>query len=155
MRQQLAREGLDDASRMHFHFALGKALEDAADYAESFEHYAKGNALGHAPRIPTTRTGTARASRGCGEYSPASSSANATGSGFDAPDPIFIVSMPRAGSTLLEQILSSHSAVEGTSELPEIITLARDLRAEADEDETIAYADVLAAKSAAELRATG
>ena len=154
MRQQLARPELDDASRMHFHFALGKALEDAADYAESFEHYAKGNALGHARDPYDADRNSARIARLRRIFTRQFFS-ELTGSGFDAPDPIFIVSMPRAGSTLLEQILSSHSAVEGTSELPAIITLARDLLAEADEDETIAYADVLARKSAAELRQLG
>ena len=71
------------------------------------------------------------------------------------PDPIFIVGMPRAGSTLLEQILSTHSAVEGTTELPEIIAMAKDLRAEADSAEISVYAEVLAARSAAELREMG
>jgi Sulfotransferase family len=77
------------------------------------------------------------------------------GSGCDAADPIFIVGMPRAGSTLLEQILSSHSMVEGTMELPEIITLAKELRAEAGTQEISAYGDVLATKSGAELRELG
>ncbi|MGH8864917.1 MAG: sulfotransferase family protein, partial [Burkholderiales bacterium] len=77
------------------------------------------------------------------------------GSGCAASDPIFIVGMPRAGSTLLEQILSSHSAVEGTTELPEIISMAKALRAQADSDEIVAYAEVLAAKSAAEVRELG
>ncbi len=63
--------------------------------------------------------------------------------------------MPRAGSTLLEQILSSHSAVEGTSELPVVLTIAKDLRTEAGVDEIVAHARVLAAKSAGELRELG
>jgi hypothetical protein len=63
--------------------------------------------------------------------------------------------MPRAGSTLLEQILSSHSGVEGTSELPAIIAMATDLRERAGSDQIAAYTDVLAALSAAELRALG
>jgi tetratricopeptide (TPR) repeat protein len=71
------------------------------------------------------------------------------------PDPIFIVGMPRAGSTLLEQILSTHSQVEGTTELPEIITMAKDLRAEADSADIQCMPEVLAARSAAELKAMG
>ena len=63
--------------------------------------------------------------------------------------------MPRAGSTLLEQILSTHSQVEGTTELPEMITMAKDLRAEADSADIAVYAEVLAGKSAAELREMG
>ena len=66
------------------------------------------------------------------------------GGGCPAPNPIFIVGMPRAGSTLLEQILSSHSAVEGTTELPELITLARELRAQSESEDIGAYAEVLA-----------
>jgi hypothetical protein len=63
--------------------------------------------------------------------------------------------MPRSGSTLLEQILSSHSAVEGTAELPEILTIVKDLRSEAGAEEAVAYAEVLARKSAADLRLLG
>ena len=65
-------------------------------------------------------------------------------SGADAPDPIFIVGLPRAGSTLLEQILSSHSAVEGTMELPDIISITRDLRSQGDAGQAMPYHDVLA-----------
>ena len=68
-----------------------------------------------------------------------------------APDPIFIVGLPRAGSTLIEQILSSHSAVEGTMELPELISLTRDLRRRTDAPESTPYHDVLAALDHAEL----
>jgi hypothetical protein len=77
------------------------------------------------------------------------------GFGFEASDPIFIVGMPRAGSTLLEQILSSHSAVEGTSELPEIISIARELRGRASSDEVGAYGEVLASLSGESLRELG
>jgi hypothetical protein len=77
------------------------------------------------------------------------------GSGCDSPAPIFIVGMPRSGSTLLEQILSSHSAVEGTTELPEILSMAKELREQADTHEIVAYADVLASKNSAQLRELG
>ena len=63
--------------------------------------------------------------------------------------------MPRSGSTLLEQILACHSAVEGTTELPEIITLARELRDLAETDDIGAYSDVLAAMSPEALRGLG
>ena len=75
--------------------------------------------------------------------------------GCSSPDPIFIIGMPRAGSTLLEQILSSHSAVEGTSELPDMISLAHELRKEAETDQIAAYTTVLPQKNAAELQALG
>ncbi len=77
------------------------------------------------------------------------------GWGCDAPDPIFIVGMPRAGSTLVEQILSSHPAVEGTMELPEVISLARALRRRAESPQTTSYHDILAGIDADEARALG
>jgi hypothetical protein len=77
------------------------------------------------------------------------------GQGHESSEPIFILGMPRAGSTLIEQILASHSAVEGTSELPNIITLARDLRARADDAELRGYAEVLARLDASSLRELG
>ena len=77
------------------------------------------------------------------------------GWGCAAPDPIFIVGMPRAGSTLVEQILSSHPAVEGTMELPEVISLARELRRRADSPQATSYHDVLAGIDAGEARELG
>lgn len=141
MRTRLARTDLAPEHRFHFDFALGKALEDRADYADSFAHYAAGNAL----RLQTVpyRAGdtSARVARAKAVYT-ADFFAARVGSGDAAPDPIFIVGLPRSGSTLLEQILSSHSAVEGTMELPEIISMTRALRRGADA--SISYHDVLA-----------
>ena len=146
MRAQLAREDLSaDAlaaeHRFHFDFALGKALEDRADYADSFAHYAAGNAL----RLKTMpyRAGdtSARVAKAKQVYT-REFFAERAGCGDPAPDPIFIVGLPRSGSTLLEQMLSSHSAVEGTMELPEIIAMTRALRRGAEA--SISYHDVLA-----------
>jgi tetratricopeptide (TPR) repeat protein len=154
MKQQMEDTGLGDKNRWHLHFALGKAYEDAADYEQSFRHYADGNALylsGHSYDSEFITTRTERLMQGFSrEYF-----AERKGLGSEAPDPIFIIGMPRAGSTLLEQILSCHSAIEGTSELPDMITLAHQLREEADTREIAAYADVLAQKSADELRELG
>lgn len=110
--------------RFHLDFAMGKALEDRGEVANSFAHYASANALrreqiGYDPQeieqqvdqliaIATPEFFAARAGQGC-----------------DATDPIFVLGMPRAGSTLVEQILSSHSLIEGTTELPDIPALAR------------------------------
>jgi len=154
MMQQMEDTGLGDKNRWHLHFALGKAYEDAGDYEQSFHHYADGNALylsGHSYDSKFITTRTERLMQGFSrEYF-----AERKGLGSEAPDPIFIIGMPRSGSTLLEQILSCHSAIEGTSELPDMITLAHQLREEADTREIAAYADVLAQKSADELRELG
>ncbi len=155
MQAHVAAPGLSDTNRLHFHFAMGKAFEDKADYAVAFEHYASGNALYRAGHPYDAERNTSRVRRLKKAYSREFFDKR-TGSGSAAPDPIFIVSMPRAGSTLLEQILSSHSAVEGTSELSDILSMAKDLRAEADsEEESAAYAEVLAGKSIADLRLLG
>jgi hypothetical protein len=154
MRAHLADPALDDVHRVHFHFALGKACEDAGDFAQSFAHYAKGNALHRARHPHDADRNAARIRRLCRTYS-AGLFRSRAGAGCPAPDPIFIVGMPRAGSTLLEQILSSHSAVEGTSELPEILSLAKDLRAETNAEDVAAYAEVLAQKGPEQLRKLG
>jgi tetratricopeptide (TPR) repeat protein len=154
MHAQLADPRLEDLSRVHFHFALGKAYEDAGDYAMSFEHYAKGNELHRTSTRYDAKLNTARMSRLRTTFTREYFQQHA-GSGYGAPDPIFIVGMPRAGSTLVEQILSSHSAVEGTSELPDIIAMAKGLRHRAGSDEIGTYSAVLASLSAAELRALG
>jgi len=154
MRAQLARADLSDENRLHFEFALGKACEDTDEHAQAFEHYAKGNALHRAGHPYDADLNTSRVKRLKASFS-REFFAERAGMGCEAPDPIFIVGMPRAGSTLLEQILSSHSAVEGTTELPEIVTMAKELRAQSGSQEIVAYAEALAAKNAAELRALG
>ena len=154
MHAKLEQPAVDEANRVHLHFALGKAYEDAGAYAQSFEQYAKGNAL-HRTRNPyDAELNSARCQRLKESFS-RDLFRRHEGAGCDAPDPIFIVGMPRSGSTLLEQILSSHSAVEGTTELPELISMAKDLREQAGSDEIAVYAEVLASKSAAELRKLG
>jgi tetratricopeptide (TPR) repeat protein len=154
MHAQLADPRLEDLSRVHFHFALGKAYEDAGDYAASFEHYALGNELHRTSLRYDAKLNTARMARLQTIFTREYFQQHA-GSGYDAPDPIFIVGMPRAGSTLVEQILSSHSAVEGTSELPDIIAMAKGLRDRAGSDEIGTYSAVLASLGADELRALG
>ena len=154
LRERVANAEVDDASRVHFHFALGKAFEDAADYAASFEHYALGNSIYRAAHPYDPAVIAQRCDRlkvvFTREYFRARK-----GGGCPATNPIFIVGMPRAGSTLVEQILSSHSAIEGTNELPEMITMARELRSLAESDDAGAYADVLAGMNPEALRELG
>lgn len=126
MQQQLARSAPTGSSRVHLEFALGKALEDAGRFAESFEHYAQGNVLHRA-----TIYFDAEVIRGGVQRSRALYSneffRQRSGWGSVRSDPIFVVGMPRSGSTLLEQILASHSMVEGTRELPDMPIIAREV----------------------------
>jgi tetratricopeptide (TPR) repeat protein len=146
MHDKVSDPSLDSLNRTHFQFALGKAAEDADDHARSFKHYAEGNALHRAGNPYNAGQNTARVKHLKQSFS-ADFFSERAGSGSDTTAPIFIVGMPRSGSTLLEQILASHSLVEGTTELPDIISMAMELRDEADTDEIVAYAQVLAGKN--------
>jgi tetratricopeptide (TPR) repeat protein len=126
MQTQLARGDLSDEDRFHFHYTLGKVCEDRGEYAASFEHYQQGarlRRLGLAYKADET---SALVERQKALFS-ADFFAARKGQGAPDRDPIFIVGLPRAGSTLLEQILSSHSAVEGTMELPDIVAMAKEI----------------------------
>jgi len=154
MRAQLRRGDLDDDARLHFEFALGKALEDAGEDADAFAHYARGNALRRRQLPYDAALGRERTRRAIRTYTPGFFAERA-GAGCPAPDPIFVVGMPRAGSTLIEQILSSHPQVEGTMELPSLIAITRELRQREGNPETTSYHDVLAGLDRAELAALG
>jgi tetratricopeptide (TPR) repeat protein len=134
-------------------FALGKALEDRKQYEESFRYYERGNSL----RRAETRYNEGAFERTVGTretlFTPEFLAAR-KGAGCPRPDPIFIVGMPRAGSTLLEQILASHSLVDGTLELPEIPRLVKQFRPRRP-DEPERYATILGDLSAQELRRLG
>jgi hypothetical protein len=134
-------------------FALGKALEDRAEYAESFRHYEAGNALRLA-RVPYRPDDTTARLRVAAAICDEKFFRDRAGWGCPAPDPIFIVGLPRAGSTLLEQILASHSQVEGTMELPDLISITRLLR-RSKSARSGTYHEALAALDAGELRALG
>jgi len=144
---------LDDAAlgeddRLHLHFALGKALEDRRDAGRAWHHYADGNDI-RSGQIEHEPSRTTRLVDRNIDLMTAEFFAARDGQGCPAPDPIFILGMPRAGSTLLEQILASHSQVEGTMELPDIIALARRI---ADEG---SYPGALAVLSAEQLESLG
>jgi len=128
MRRQLDRRDVTGDDRLHLHFALGKALEDGVRYAESFEHYAAGNRIRReSARYDAEATSTYV--RLCKALFTADFVEQRHGWGCRSGDPIFIVGLPRAGSTLVEQILSSHTAVEGTMELPNVVGIARSVTA--------------------------
>jgi tetratricopeptide (TPR) repeat protein len=154
MRAQVLPEGGDPEDQAHLAFALGKALEDRAEFDESFRFYrhgndirgkhhrwsAKVNVFNIARQIKTLDSDffAARRNRGCG-----------------APDPIFIVGLPRAGSTLLEQILASHSQVEGTAELPDIIAISRRLGGRTRKNPASKYPEILKELSEDQARELG
>jgi Flp pilus assembly protein TadD len=153
MREQLARADLADEDRFHFEFSLAKALEDAAVYEESFRHYAEGNRLRRAMIRYDADETHAHVERSKKLFT-REFFAERAGWGTPAPDPIFVVGLPRSGSTLIEQILASHSRVEGTMELPDVAILARQVGQRTSRTD-VAYPRALAKFSAAELAELG
>jgi tetratricopeptide (TPR) repeat protein len=154
MKAQLSRGEFKPEDKFHLHFALGKALEDAGRYQESFEHYAEANRLRRSGihYDPDENSNHVRRSKllFTGEFF-----RTREGMGCPAPDPIFIIGLPRAGSTLLEQILASHSQVEGTMELPDVIGIVRELGGRKRREDESRYPEIVASLSGAELHALG
>ena len=126
MSNQEASDELEIEDQVHFCFALGKHFEDNKDYATSFDYYNRGNELRRKQLGFSADLLSSRLALQSEVMSPEFFARHA-GSGCQDPDPIFIVGLPRAGSTLLEQILASHSQVDGTQELPNIGALAYQL----------------------------
>jgi predicted Zn-dependent protease len=149
LRAAAARSDLRDEDRLHVEFALGKALEDEAAYADSFAHYAAGNSLRRRLHPYSADDNTAFVRRSKALFT-ADFFGSRAGGGAATGAPLFIVGMPRAGSTLLEQILASHSLVEGTMELPQIPQIAREL---AGDDSR--FLDAVAALNPDERRSLG
>ncbi len=116
MTAALDAPGLSDDDRLHLHYALGKAREDAQAWDDSFAHYAAGAAIRRKQLDYDPEENAAETARTKAVFTPAFLAARA-GQGSQAPDPIFIVGLPRAGSTLIEQILASHPAVHGAGEI--------------------------------------
>ena len=152
MESQLIKEDLPEKERVHFLFALGRAYEDKKDFKKSISYYDEGNDL----------------NRGRGSYDPKAVEAiskriikffdktlieDKLNWGDQAYDPIFIIGLPRSGSTLIEQILSSHSEVEGTMELPNMLNMARKLGS-GSKDQT-AYPEILSTLSKEEIESLG
>ena len=151
-READAATGLVD--RYHLCFALGKALEDRGEYAESFRYYERGNAFKKRDSRYKAEL-IERNTRLQKEVCTREFFAARAGSGCDRPDPIFIIGLPRAGSTLLEQILASHSQVEGTMELADIPRLVHQLQGREFDESKPQYPAVLAGLGAEKLRAFG
>ena len=124
MEQQLANATSNDDDRYNLHFTLGKAFEDREAYEQSFDHYAKANATRHAQGTydPTRIDRYVAAAKAL--FTADFFEARA-GQGNLAADPIFVLGLHRAGSTLTEQILASHSRIEGTRELPDMLRIGQ------------------------------
>jgi tetratricopeptide (TPR) repeat protein len=154
MREQERAAGIGAEDRYHLCFALGKALEDRGDYAESFSYYRRGNALKKADlrfKIePIERNARLQAAVCTRQFFAAR-----RGYGCDSDAPIFIVGLPRSGSTLLEQILASHSQVEGTTELPNILRFVAELQGRDPAGREPRYPAVLERLTAADCRRLG
>jgi tetratricopeptide (TPR) repeat protein len=154
MRTAESAPAVSASDRYHLCFALGKALEDRGEYAESFACYERGNALKRAasryrPEVLEQNT------RLQIEVCTPELFARNRGSGAQDKDPIFIVGLPRSGSTLIEQILASHSAVEGTQELADIPRMVVDLQGQDWSRAEPRYPAVLAQLDAAQLNRLG
>lgn len=154
MQRELAREDLKDHDRLQFEFALGKAREDQAEYGAAFTHYARGNSLRRAA-VPYDRDSTTSLVQRTQALFTREFFAERADCGCRTPDPIFIVGLPRAGSTLVEQILASHSLVEGTRELPDVLGFALELGARARSGAPPVYPQSVARLTHAQLTALG
>jgi tetratricopeptide (TPR) repeat protein len=154
MELALDAPGLADEDRFHLHFALGKAHEDAGEPARAFTDYAEGNRLRRAAIDYDPAEISGHVERSIALFT---SEFLAARSGWGCPDrdPIFILGMPRAGSTLIEQILASHPEVEGTMELPDIPALAQRLNGRKRKGDPSLYPECLAELGAEELSAMG
>ncbi|MGI8931498.1 MAG: sulfotransferase [Sphingomicrobium sp.] len=154
MEAALDQAALSADDRLHLHFALGKAQEDRRQIEPAWHHYASGNAI-RADQVrhdPGDITGIVDRSIA---LMTAQFFASREGQGCAATDPIFILGMPRAGSTLLEQILASHSQVEGTMELPDIAALVRRLDGKHAKGTPGSYPDELTDLDSAALASLG
>ena len=154
MRTEIDKSTCKRENYFHLCFALGKALEDRRQYDESFHCYRLGNNLkkkleGYNADKTEERARRVRSICSC-EFLSASA-----GKGDPAPDPIFIVGLPRSGSTLLEQILASHSQVDGTKELVYIPAIVRRLGGKVKKSKISRYPDILAEMNPSRLRELG
>ncbi|HEY6578833.1 MAG TPA: sulfotransferase, partial [Rhizomicrobium sp.] len=153
MEDSLARDGVPTEDRTRLHFSLGKAYADIGIYERSFDHYAKGNALRrlgikHDPDVLSAHVAR------CKSFFTADLFRTRRDSGCSSREPIFLVGMPRSGSTLIEQILASHSQIEGTRELADLASQSMELQRMAAQ-EGIGYPEVLGKLDAAALKRQG
>ena len=154
MTGQLSRSDLAEDDRLHLHYALGKALEDRGDADGAFAHYAAGAGIRRASVPYDAQILTDLTTRSKALFTTPFMAARAK-AGSPRPGPIFIIGLPRSGSTLIEQILASHSSVEGLMELPDIGIIAEGLIALDAQADDSAYPQMIASLSASDLAALG
>jgi tetratricopeptide (TPR) repeat protein len=154
MQTSEAEEGLALEDRHHLCFALGKAFEDRADFAASFAYYERGNTLKMGQIGYSADQMNAEINAQI-EFCTADLLSANNDNGNMARDPIFIVGLPRAGSTLIEQILASHSQVDGTMELPNVLALAHRLNGGRRSRDDSRYPNMLDELTSAQLRRFG
>jgi tetratricopeptide (TPR) repeat protein len=151
MDEQSRNPGTSLQDRFHLCFALGKAHEDRQDFEQSFAFYEQGNRLKQQQSRYDADIIDAAMKRQA-EVCDRALFESKAGFGGEFTDPIFIVGLPRSGSTLLEQILASHSQIDGTMELPNIIALAHRLNGRRMVTDEAKYPGVLAELSAEQLQ---
>ena len=154
MQQQEGSVSANPMSQVYLMFALGKAHEDLGEYSTAFNYYRQGNGLKRAQSgYDAQKMGVELQAQAT--FFSKDVFASRPDSGDPACDPIFIVGLPRAGSTLLEQILASHSLVDGTLELPNILSIAQSLRRRGQEEGNAEYPAIIADMSILKLRELG
>ena len=141
---------ISDIERCQMHFALGKAYEVKKDYNNSFINYSKGNRVKKGLIKYSSRETSEKTKKVLNFFNEENISSLSNSSTLDR-DPIFVLGMPRSGSTLIDQIISSHSMVDGTQELPNIIKIAAELNNDSDDN----YPEVLEDFKSNELSALG
>ena len=148
------RRATAPTKQLYLHFALGKAFEDRKEWEASFRHYTDGNRL-RLEQEPHDRAAISDEVDASIALFDRAFFAEHGGMGCPLPDPIFVIGMPRAGSTLVEQILASHSQIEGTSELPDIPLIVQSLVAKDWQNRAAAYPAVIKRLTPTNLRELG
>ncbi len=154
LEEMVLDEYLDQEEKIYMHFALGKAYEDISDYKKSFNHYKQGNDL----KLPYTKYKTKDFTNECINQIEICTSdlfEVKNNWGHSSNEPIFILGLPRVGSTLVEQILASHSKVDATHELPNILAISHKLNLRKAQNKESRYPDILLSLSAPQLKMIG
>ncbi len=152
MQHMVEDDELADEPKVNFYLSLGKHFENCSDYDRAFEHYRLGNELRRTHETYDPVQTQVIHDRIIEVFTP-EFLANRADCGDPSFGPILIVGLPRSGSTLIEQILASHSQVEGTMELPDLSRLIRDINRNRKDGQE--YPEVLAQLSQQDFASLG